>query len=373
MNILIFLIILLVVVLVHEFGHFFAAKKFGMRVDEFGFGFPPKLFGIKKGETEYTFNLLPLGGFVKIFGENAEEEIQTPPPNPLPKEEGERFTDKPKYQQGIVIFAGVFMNFILAWLLFSVGFMIGLPISSGAVTEKNKDKIQDISLVITSVLPNSPAEKAGLKMGDKILSIDLLENPTPQSLKDYINLNQKEKIIINYTNTNNNSISQTTSLTPQNVILTPIDGKIGIAMEEVGIIKLPILEALKDGMRITLLTARGMVIGLYDLISDGIRGRGSLDAVAGPVGIVGIVGDAYRSGFVYLLSFTAIISINLAVINLIPFPALDGGRLFFILIEKIKGSAINPKVFNIINASGFIILLALMLFVTYNDIIKLII
>ncbi|MEK7104778.1 MAG: site-2 protease family protein, partial [Patescibacteria group bacterium] len=136
MNIIIFIIILLVLVLVHEFGHFFSAKKFGIRVDEFGFGFPPKLFSFKKGETEYSFNLLPIGGFVKIFGENMEEadfvevgfldKEKTAEKTELAKRS---LINKPKYQQAIVLFAGVFANFLLAWLLFSVGFMSGLPTS----------------------------------------------------------------------------------------------------------------------------------------------------------------------------------------------------------------------------------------------------
>src|SRR5471030_2503397 len=121
MNILIFVVILLVLVVVHESGHFFAAKKFGIRVDEFGFGFPPKLFGVKKGETEYTFNLLPLGGFVKIYGENPDDENTSGP------DAKRSFVNKPAYQQAIVLFAGVFANFLLAWFLFSLGFMSGLP------------------------------------------------------------------------------------------------------------------------------------------------------------------------------------------------------------------------------------------------------
>src|SRR3989344_5235474 len=123
MNILIFLIILLVLVIVHEFGHFFAAKKFGIRVDEFGFGFPPKLFGVKKGETEYTFNLLPIGGFVKIFGENPDEENINGP------DKDRSFINKPRWKQSVVLYAGVFANFVLAFLLFSYGFLSGLPTS----------------------------------------------------------------------------------------------------------------------------------------------------------------------------------------------------------------------------------------------------
>src|SRR3989338_4010004 len=175
MNILIFLIILLVLVLVHEFGHFFTAKRFGIRVDEFGFGFPPKLFGFKKGETEYSFNLLPIGGFVKIFGENPEEEQSLYGVGP---DEDRKFYNKAKWKQAIVLFAGVFANFLLAWLLFSFGFMSGLPTSVNS--EIGNSKLTDINLVIISVATESPAEKAGLRSGDKIISIKSEKDFAPE-------------------------------------------------------------------------------------------------------------------------------------------------------------------------------------------------
>lgn len=265
MSIVIFVVILLVLVLVHEFGHFFTAKKFGIKVDEFGFGFPPKLFGIKKGETEYTFNLLPIGGFVKIFGEDPNTESTSGP------DSARSFISKPKWQQAIVLLAGVFANFLLAWLIFSFCFVLGFPDSSNGIN----------------------------------------------------------------------------------------------------LVKLSIFPAFFKGMSLTVSIAKDTIIGLYTLIIDAINGRGSLASITGPVGMVGIVGDAYKFGFVYLLSFAALISINLAIINLLPFPALDGGRLFFLLIEKIKGSRLNPKVINITNMIGFSILILLMVVVTYHDVVKL--
>jgi len=365
MTILIFLLILFVLVLVHEFGHFFTAKKFGVRVDEFGFGFPPKLFGIKKGETEYTFNLLPFGGFVKIFGENPDEESTTGP-------DAERsFINKPKWQQAIVLFAGVFANFLLAWVLFSFGFMSGLPSSVGSALEGQK--ITDVHLVVVSVVPESPAEKAGLKSGDKIISVvsesDMIEEINPETMKSFIVSHGGEEIEIGYLRGKSDEAS--TRLIP--VANTSAENPtIGIAMDQIGIAKLPIFTAFKEGMSLTLFVTKGTVVGLYTLIADGIKGQGSFESVTGPVGMVGIVGDAYQFGFVYLLSFAALISINLAIINLIPFPALDGGRLFFLLVEKIKGSRISPKVANTANMVGFILLIILMLAVTYHDIVKII-
>src|SRR3989344_852445 len=348
MNILIFLVILLVLVLVHEFGHFFTAKKFGIRVDEFGFGFPPKLFGFKKGETEYTFNLLPLGGFVKIFGENPEAEQARYGAGP-DEDQDRSLANKPKYQQAIVLFAGVLMNFLLAWVLFSIGFMSGFPSSVGS--EPKGYALTDVNLTIVSVLEKSPAWSAGLKSGDKIISLrNDNANVSPISLdsfKSFITSHGNKEIQIGYMRGLEEKINYIKVIP----IVSIEDGeaRIGVAIDQIGIAKLPFFTALWEGMSLTLSVTKGTALGLYTLIIEGLQGKGSLASVIGPVGMVGIVGDAYQFDFVYLLSFSALISINLAIINLLPFPALDGGRLFFLLIEKIKGSRINPKFANTTN------------------------
>ena len=362
MSIIIFFIILLVLVLVHEFGHFFTAKKFGIRVDEFGFGFPPKLFGKKYGETEYSINLLPIGGFVKIFGENPDDENTNGP------DRERSFVHKAKWKQAVVLFAGVFMNLLLAWFLFSIGFMSGQPSSVG---EAKGYELENVNLVIVTVSPDSPAAQAELKSGDKIVSVktssDILAEINPDTLKSFIISHAGEKIEIGYVRGKNAEV-QTASVSP---VVNEGEPRIGIAMDQIGIAKLPFLQAVKEGLALTVHVVKGTVVGLYTLIADACRGQGSLAGVAGPVGMVGIVGDAYEFGFVYLLSFTALISVNLAIINLLPFPALDGGRLFFLLIEKIKGSRLNPKFANMANMVGFVILILLMLVVTFNDILKL--
>lgn len=366
MSILIFIIILLVLVLVHEFGHFFAAKRFGIRVDEFGFGFPPKLFGKKFGETEYTFNLLPLGGFVKIFGETPDEENISGP------DSARSFVNKPKWQQAIVLVAGVIMNFLLAWILFSMGFMSGLPTSVASVQDTGYE-LRDVNLVVLSVAPESPAEAAGLKPGDKIEEIslpasskssDTLIDPNPDELKEFITENasrikESYPLSVIYMRGEAEEVATIEALK---------EGAIGISMDQIGVAQFGFFKALKEGMKLTLYITKGTVVGLFDMIWQGIRGEGSLESITGPVGLVGFVGDAYEFGFVYLLSFAALISVNLAIINLFPFPALDGGRLLFLIIEKIKGSHIKPAVANAANSIGFAILILLMLLVTYNDI-----
>ena len=362
MSILIFFIILLVLIIVHEFGHFFSAKRFGVRVDEFGFGFPPKLFKIKKGETEYSFNALPFGGFVKIFGESPDEESLTGP------DAGRSLLNKPKWKQAVVLFAGVFANFLLAWFLFSVSFMSGLPMSAGSGIKS--ESLQDLHLSVVEVLKNSPAETAGLKAGDRVISVksasEALTEISPETLKSFVNSHPNDEIEIGYVR--EKSQIQFIKTKPTLIEGTPM---LGIAMDMVGIAKLPIFKAFREGMRLTLFATAGIAKGLYTLISEAIMGKGSFASVTGPVGLVSIVGTAYKFGFAYLLSFTALISINLAVLNLLPFPALDGGRLFFLLIEKVKGSRINPKFANAANMIGFALLIILMLAVTYHDIVKL--
>lgn len=366
MNILIFLVILLVLVTAHEWGHFFTAKKFGIRVDEFGFGFPPKAMTLfKKGETTYTLNWLPIGGFVKIFGENPDEESLNGP------DKDRSFINKPRWQQAIVLFAGVFMNFIVAWLLFSFGFMSGLPMSTSA--EGGQYATKDQHLMVVSVMPGSPAESAGLQSSDKIIALNTtnkeLSVVNVESVRDFIAQNGMEVLRVTYSRGKSNEINS--------VDILPISNTeenrpmIGIAMDMIGIAKLPVHLAFWEGLKLDWYVTKSTFLGLYNLLADAIRGNGTFASVTGPVGMVGIVGDAYDFGFSYLLSFAALISVNLAIINLVPFPALDGGRLLFLLIEKIKGSRLNPKFANTANAIGFALLILLMLIVTYKDIARL--
>jgi len=364
MSILLFIAILAILILAHEFGHFIVAKRSGIRVDEFGIGFPPKIFGKKIGETEYSLNLLPIGGFVKIFGETPDEESIDGP------DAKRSFVNKPKYVQAAVLFAGVFFNILLAWFLISAGFMVGLPTPVDVTPEGRT--LQDINLVITEILPDSPAQYSGFKVGDKILSIEAGESsiilPSTESTQEFISTRLGEDITVEI---------KRGKQAPESLIVRPIEGviehpAIGIAMDEIGTLKLPFYLAFWEGAKLTTMLTEATFFGLAGFLSDIFTGNADLSAVAGPVGIVGIVGDASEFGFIYLLSLTALISINLAIINLMPFPALDGGRLLFLLIEIIKGSPIKPSVANTVNAVGFAILILLMVVITYSDIVKIV-
>ena len=361
MSIILFIIILCILILAHEFGHFIAAKKSGVRVDEFGIGFPPRLFSKKIGETVYSINLFPVGGFVKIFGENPDDES-------IKGADSERsLFHKSKLVQAWVISAGIIFNFLLAWLLISAGFMIGMPYSvDGSAYGK---KVQNPSLTITQVLPKSPAEIAGLKSGDVIVSLsagDLkLEHPEVAPTQKFIA--DHDELLLVYTREDKTA---TTLVRPSDGV---VDDRrvIGVSLDMVGVLRLPVYDALSVGLTTTFSLTEATVVGLTHFFKNIFTGHADLSEVSGPVGIVGIVNDASTLGFMHLISLTALISINLAVINILPFPALDGGRLLFILIESITRSRIKPEFVNATNGIGFLLLIALMVFVTFNDVMKL--
>ncbi len=365
MSIVIFLIILAILILVHEFGHFIVAKKSGVRVDEFGLGFPPKVVAKKFGETTYTLNLIPFGGFVKIFGEDphAEEIAEADKPR--------SFFYKPKWVQALILVAGVTMNVIFAWLLISLGFMIGLPASPN---HGGFGEVRDVNLVVTEVVVDSPAAIAGLVPGDTILFAGSGseavqgEELTPQNMKELIS-GSEGTIEILYAR--GDDAPRTAFVEPSSTILEG-EQVIGISMDNVGLLKLPVHLALAEGARTTWLLTKATVIGLAVFLWDVVTFNSDFSQVSGPVGIASIVSEASNLGFVYLLSFTALISINLAVINLLPFPALDGGRLLFILIEVVTRRAIPPGFVRWTNAIGFLLLLLLMAIITVNDILKLV-
>ena len=359
MNILIFFLVLFVLVLVHEFGHFITAKRTGMRVDEFGIGFPPKLFGIRKGETEYTFNLLPIGGFVKIFGEDAVDAVDVP-------DRERSFVAKSKLRQSIVLVAGVVMNVLLAWALFSVA--LGVGVQSAVSEEEAGDSAR---LVVTGILPDGPAAEAGLREGSVLIEAqsgaDIATGLTPTSFSDFVESHAGKAIQLTY---QQGEKETSTTLTARTNVIAGESSRfaVGVALSLVDVVRIPPHVAVYDGFLLTVISLRDIVVGISQLLWDTLNFNADLSQVAGPVGIVGLVGEATAFGFTSLLMFTAFISLNLAVINLLPFPALDGGRLLFVVIEAVKGSPINPKYVHILNTAGFALLLLLMVAVTYNDI-----
>lgn len=363
MSVIIFIIILAVLILVHEYGHFIVAKKSGIRVEEFGLGYPPrakKLF--RKNGTDFTLNWLPFGGFVKIFGENPEDESL----NGIHKSEA--LISKPRYIQALVMFAGPFMNFAFAWLIILITLLAGLPTTIDPSFDQRF--VSEQSSVVTQVLAGGPAEIAGLKPGDIVTRISI--NGTDKDIKnsgelhDLVLQNPGEEVVLSYARGDE---AGEATLMPES-----IDGEmlVGIGIDEFGTYKPSLGRAFVDSFRFTGSMIANIAGALWHLISGAFTGTSDISNLAGPIGIVGLVGDASDLGLVYVLSFTALISINLGLVNLIPFPALDGGRLLFLLIEKIKGGKVNYQVQNVINFVGFALLIILMLFISYHDILRII-
>ncbi len=362
MSIITFIIILALLVLVHELGHFIFAKRAKVKVDEFGIGYPPKAATLfTRGETKFTLNWLPFGGFVKIFGENPGEADTSSP------EYARSFASKSKWTQAGILIAGVLFNFLLGWLLLSISMGAGVP---RAVSPEQAATLEDVTLRVLAVSPDSPAEKAGIASGDVITAVRNetieLTDLTPDGLRGFTGTSQSP-VTIEYIHGKN---TQTAILTPStdNPEGRPV---VGLGVELIGTEKLPIHKALWEGLTMSAKAAWGILAVLGDLIRDLFLGKPDFALITGPVGIVGAVGDASQFGFSYLLSFAAIISINLAVINLLPFPALDGGRLLFVGIEAITRKPINQKFAMWANIIGFGLLILLMVVVTYRDIVKL--
>ncbi len=362
MSIIIFLLVLFVLILVHEWGHFIMAKKTGMKVDEFGIGFPPRLFGVKKGETEYTLNALPIGGFVRIYGENLELEEDADP-----KDKPRAFGNRPLWAQAVVLIAGVTMNVLLAWFLFFITFMVGVPTAVDETTASPNAVLQT-----TSILPDSPVD-GQIPAGATILSLesegDLEENLTPTSFSGFIEEHKDNEISINY---KMGEDTGTAKAVPKTGLIPGNEDKlaVGVGLALVETVNYSFFGAIVASFNSTISGLVAIVSGLYDLLVGAFTGTGDLTQVAGPVGIVGMVGDAAEFGITALLTFTAIISLNLAIINLLPIPALDGGRLLFVAIEAVTRKRIDPVWAGRLNLIGFVALMILMVVVTYNDIVR---
>jgi regulator of sigma E protease len=377
-SIIYFFIILSALVIVHELGHFLVSKYFNIRVDEFGLGYPPraaKLFVWKK--TLFTLNWLPFGGFVKIFGENPNiEDLE--PRDPIAssadklrldsnsEDSSDSFQSKNRGIQASVLVAGVVFNFLFAWILISAGFMSGLPMPLG----QEGLPVQDAHTVITTVVEDSPASRADLKSGDTLVGLSsggTSSKLDPESAARFISESQYPVEIV----IRRGDETITKIIDPSVGI---VEGKkaIGVAMDTIGTVKLSFGESLQQGFKtayvLTIETAKALAL----FLSRAITGHANFSEVTGPVGLVGMVGDVRSLGFIYLVSFTALISINLAVVNLLPIPALDGGRLLFVAIELVIRRPISPKIFNYANNIGFFLLLVLMAVITFRDIVHLI-
>lgn len=368
-TILIFLIILGLLVFVHEFGHFIVAKKSGMQVEEFGFGFPPRIAGVQKidgkwkwiwghkpgldgSKTVYSINSIPLGGFVRILGENNEHE-----------EHPGSFVNKGFWPRFLTLVAGVTMNVLLAWALLSAGFMFGLPAAVSNLSEVPAGAhFANAKIGILEVVKDLPADKAGIKVNDTILSVDAQKFDKVSDIQNYVKEHAGQPV--------NFELQRQSSVI--NIEVVPKanppqgEGPTGIALALVGDLKYPWYLAVWEGGKTTVTAIGSISSGLFQMVS----GKLGFASVGGPVKIAKLVGEARQLGFPNLLNLVIMLSLSLAVLNIMPFPALDGGRVLFLIIEKIRGKRNNQKLEQIVNTAGFVLLLMLMVAVTINDVIR---
>jgi regulator of sigma E protease len=369
LTIIAFIAVLSILVFAHELGHFITARKFGAKCEEFGFGYPPRAFGAYKKKdgkwqtvignkkvddavsTIYSINWIPLGGFVKIKGENGDN-----------TEDKDSFASKPIWQRTIILSAGVIMNVILAIVIISSGMMFGLPQMLDGV--KPQAEISNQQIQIIQVLKDTPASMAGVKIGDVILKVDEQEFISDQDLITYVDKNNNKELT--YTLLSRGKEVKL-KITPELMEETG-KGGIGIAIAEIGQVKYPWYVAIVEGVKVTFLLLWAIISGLFGIIKSIFTGNGVGADIAGPVGIATMTGQMIDMGLLYLMQFTAILSLNLAVINFLPIPALDGGRILFLIIEKIKGKPVKQETEAVIHNIGFILLMLLVVVVTFKDI-----
>jgi regulator of sigma E protease len=369
--IIIFIIILGVLIFVHELGHFLTAKRNGVKSDEFGFGFPPRMAGFfqdektkkykfvwgnKDIETEntiYSINWIPLGGFVKIKGADTLDTGK------------DSFASKKAWPRIKILAAGVVMNFVLAWILLSLSLMIGAPEMIGSGDQNaSKAKIQ-----IDSVVSGSPAEGAGIKIGDEIIKENIqTQFTTVEDVQKFIRENKGKEIEL--------SLKRGDAVLKMKVVprenAPEGEGALGISMAQTNIVAYPFFEALWLGAMEVYQITIAILLALGGIIASLFAGRGVGADVSGPIGIAMLTKQVATLGATYVLRFAALLSINLGIINALPIPALDGGRILFILIEKIKGSPVSQETEQKFHTIGFILLILLMVLVTLRDVVKII-
>ncbi len=396
-TIIIFAIILGVLIFVHELGHFLVARRNGVTAHEFGFGFPPRIFGIvhdpstgrrrmvwgnrdyRGTNTLYSLNWIPLGGFVRIKGEQpvSQEDLED---TTLSEEErayarmsrdADSFAMQSIWTRTRILIAGVTMNALLAWGLVVIVLMIGAPEPRDAVSSR-AIVVRDTGVQITNVEQASPADAMGVKIGDVVTSLCVgsapcTAVPDADTLRTTIFAHKGESIHMQVLR-GKEAVQLTGTLRAETV---EDQGALGIAMADMSVVRYPWYAAVWEGlMRVISLIV--LTVSTFWHLIVSLFGGPAVDAeVAGPVGIAILTQQMRDLGFVYLIQFAAVLSINLAIINILPIPALDGGRLFFLLIEAIKGRPVNQRFESMAHTIFFIALLLFMAIITVRDVVKL--
>lgn len=371
-TIIVFIFTLLVLVISHELGHFLAAKKFGIKILEFGFGLPPKIFGKKIGETLFSLNALPIGGFVKLFGEDeTDKEVL---------KNTRSFASKPVFQRIVVVVAGVVMNISLAvilfWIvLFARGFEESIPL---LVPHQfvGVNQVNESVILIGGVSPGSPAEQVGIKGGDRVIEVGGVKLENSDQFVEFTKQRSGEKLTLTL-------VDPTEKIRRVEVVprVNPPEGQgpLGVEIGTVSIAHLKyetFMQKIASGVvhSYNLTTYSFDILGKLIATSLAMRNLEPVSqSVAGPVGITNLTNSILQteSPLIPYLNFVALLSLNLAIINILPFPALDGGRIFFLLIEAVTRRKVKPEVERWVHTVGMAILIALIVVVTLSDIGKL--
>ncbi len=361
LTIIVFLLILSVLVLIHEAGHYFVAKKLGVKVEEFGFGFPPRIWGKKVGETLYSINLLPIGGFVKLYGEDdagaGRLSLKDDGPKIKDKDAKRAFFSRPVWQRASIVFAGVFMNFLLATAIISYLYAFqGIPAQG--------DQVQIVALA-----KNAPAAQAGLHVGETILAVDGKKVTSPDQVISYTKAHLGQVITLRIKD--KGSMIKNIKVMPR-VHYPSNEGAMGVAISQNVIVKkYPWYQAPFVGLKESAVESWMIVQGLWQALTTAAVQHQVPAGLAGPVGIAELTGQFIQVGPNAVLSLVSLLSLNLAILNVLPIPALDGGRLFFILVEGVTRRKVNQKFEGYAHAAGMALLLALILFITLHDLIRL--
>lgn len=351
--------ILVFLIVVHELGHFIAAKISRVRVEEFGIGYPPRAFTVGRlGGTEYTLNWIPFGGFVRLFGDVGEEQHGAG-----------SLVDANRAVQALILVAGVAMNALAAWALFTAALHAGIP----RVVETPAEG-EVVRLMIANVVPGSPADSAGITAGDEILGLEdedvVLMKLTPEAFSDFIRAHPGQAVTLTYLHAGQ---ERTTNITPAHAVVPEAAGRPALGVGVVLVSSRPLSwgDAAVQAVTTTKNSFITVVRGLWGIVQRATAGLPALSDIVGPIGLVGVVGDAAENGVGNVLALAAFISVNLAIINLIPIPALDGGRLVLLGIETIMRRSAPKLTLQMLNALGVALIIVLMITVTYNDIARL--
>lgn len=354
-----FILIFGLLIFVHEFGHFITAKRAGVKVEEFAFGLPilPRIFKLKRGETTYSIYPVPFGGFVRMLGEDGEDLKKGARPDPR------SFAAKPARTRAKILVAGVVMNLLLAFVLLTIGFLFKMPPLALCASSYPGATFEN-SVTVGALSDSGAAKAAGLQVGDTIKSIDNQALRCSRDVPRLVSDRQNEPL----------QFAIERSGAPQNLTITPKSeagvGKVGVAPQDnyqnldYPMYTAPLIAGIET---VTIVKETFNALGgiFVSLFSAG----GVPEGVAGPVGIAKITGEVVGLGALIILRFVAILSISLAVFNILPIPALDGGRLLFIGIEKLRGGRpVTPRIESAIHAGGFAVLILFILVITYFDI-----